>query len=215
MNPGDLAPAALSFILTLLVFSYLWKDNPLFRLAVYLFVGVSAGYVGAVAFNNVILPQMVFPLIQVATGGPLEILFLAFPPLVLGLLLFAKLTDRLNWLGTPSMGFLVGVGAAAAIGGSVVGTLFPQIDATTDLFSFNSAIVLIGTLLTLFYFHFSVRADPDQPPERNPLIETLGLGGQVFIAITFGVLFAGVYAAALTALIERLNFLVNFIFLFF
>jgi hypothetical protein len=31
----------------------------------------------------------------------------------------------------------------------------------------------------------------------------------VFIAITFGVIFAGVYSAALTALVERLVFLVT------
>jgi hypothetical protein len=35
--------------------------------------------------------------------------------------------------------------------------------------------------------------------------------GRIFIAMTFGVLFAGVYMSALTALIERLSFILNFI----
>jgi hypothetical protein len=35
--------------------------------------------------------------------------------------------------------------------------------------------------------------------------------GRIFIAITLGVLFAGVYMSALTAMIERLSFILNFI----
>ena len=33
-----------SFVVTLLIFSYIFGDNPLFRLASYAFVGVAAGY---------------------------------------------------------------------------------------------------------------------------------------------------------------------------
>jgi hypothetical protein len=49
----------------------------------------------------------------------------------------------------------------------------------------------------------------DQAAERQPWIEGLSKVGQVFIAITFGALFAGVYTAALTAFIERIQFLWN------
>jgi hypothetical protein len=35
--------------------------------------------------------------------------------------------------------------------------------------------------------------------------------GQFFIAVTFGVLFTGAYAATVSALIERLYFIWNFI----
>jgi hypothetical protein len=35
--------------------------------------------------------------------------------------------------------------------------------------------------------------------------------GSVFIAVTLGVLLAGVYSAALTALIERLHFISGFL----
>ena len=168
MSQGDLIPTVLSFLLTLLIISYVWRDNPLFRFTVYLFVGVAAGYAGAIAFNYVIYLRILFPVFQVFTSGSLETLFLVFPPLLMGLLLFAKLSPRFSWVGNPSMAFMVGVGAAAAIGGSVLGTLFPQIDATTDLFGartsseispmtalFQGTTILIGTLMTLFYFHFS------------------------------------------------------------
>ena len=52
--PLDLIVGVVAFLFTLMIFSYLIGDNPLFRVAVYIFVGVSAGYVAAVAFRQVI-----------------------------------------------------------------------------------------------------------------------------------------------------------------
>ena len=211
MSSGDLIAASVSFFLTILVLSYIWQDTPLFRLAIHLFVGVAAGYTGAVAISNVIFPQLITPILQVFGGNLLEVLVLAFPPLILGLLLFAKLSTRFTWLGNPTMAFLVGVGAAAAIGGSILGTLFPQIQASMDINSLRAVIILIGTLTTLIYFQFSTRSKQDETPRRNLVIEVIGWGGQAFIAITFGVIFAGIFSAALTALIERVTFLLNFV----
>ena len=215
MSPGDFAPALVSFLLTLMVGSYVIRDNPLFRIALHLFIGVSAGYAGAVALNGVILPQLIGPFFQFFDGGSLDVLILALPPLFLGLLLFAKLNNRLAWLGTPTMAFLVGVGAAAAVGGAVLGTLFPQVEAAANLVDLETGIALLGTIVTLIYFQFSVRAAPDETPQRNQVVEVIGWGGQAFIAVTFGVIFAGVYTAALTALIERVGSVLDFINLFF
>ena len=52
------------FVLTLMVFSYIFGDNFLFRLASYLFVGVSGGYVGALVIDQVILPRLIYPLLE-------------------------------------------------------------------------------------------------------------------------------------------------------
>jgi hypothetical protein len=70
--------------------------------------------------------------------------------------------------------------------------------------------MLVGTITTLVYFHFGARSTPDGP-QRSKLVIVLGWIGQIFIAITLGVLFAGVFAAAMTALIERLNFIWSFL----
>ena len=127
------------------------------------------------------------------------------------------------------MAFLVGVGAAVTIGGAMLGTLIPQANATIDGFDlrlagvngFNTAfiflngvVVLVGVIGTLAYFHFGARQKTDGSVKRNILVESLTWIGRVFIAITFGVLFAGVYMAALTALIERMDSLRSFVFLF-
>jgi hypothetical protein len=128
--------------------------------------------------------------------------------------------------GNVSMAYLVGVGAAVAIGGALLGTLFPQVEATINLFDLqigqesgssiifqfvNGSIILVGALTTLAYFHFGISAGADQPSHRPPWIEWMAQAGKIFIAIAFGVLFAGVYSAALVALIERLYFIVDFV----
>jgi hypothetical protein len=211
MSLDGLIPLIISFALTLMVLSYLWKDNPLFRLGVYLFIGVAAGYTAAVVVNSVVTPKMVLPFFDLFSGSATDILVRTVPPVILGLLLFAKLSPRYAWLGSPSMGFLVGVGAAAALGGAVLGTLFPQIQATASLASSQAFVILAGTVLTLLYFQFSTLKERSGPPWLAKAIEAMRWGGQLFIAITFGVLFAGVYSAALSAMIERLNFLVTFV----
>ena len=48
------------------------------------------------------------------------------------------------------------------------------------------------------------------PYGRLRLIEFCASVGRIFIGITLGTIFAGVYAAALTALIERISALINF-----
>jgi len=214
----DLVTGIFSFLLTLMILSYLIGDNPAFRVAVYIFVGVSAGYVAAVAWWQVLYPKVFVPLLF---GSFLDHL-LALVPLILGVLLLMKLSPRTAWLGTPSVAFLVGVGAAVAVGGAVMGTLIPQTQASFNVFIptsagesflvrlFFGAIMLVGTITTLVYFHFGAKATAGGP-QRNKLVIWLGWIGQVFIAMTLGLLFAGVFAAALTALIERLNFIWYFL----
>lgn len=222
LSPTDLVGALLGFVLTLCIFSYIFGDNVLFRLAISIFIGVAAGYASVVAWYNVIWPQLVLPLV---TGSSNERLLALFP-LVLGVLLLTKTSSRLAVLGNPAMAYLVGVGAATAVGGAILGTIFPQALASINLYDLqaaqqngvsvpilmvNGSIVLVGTLATLVYFHFGARPRLDQTPERSPLVEALAWVGQIFIAITLGALFAGVYAAALSALVERLSFLVQFL----
>jgi len=205
------------FLLTLMILSYLIGDNPLFRFAVYLFIGVSSGYAATVIVYYVLLPK----LNQFQTNDVNQ-LILGVIPLILGATLLAKLSPRISWIGNFAMAMLVGVGAAAVVGGALLGTLIPQAQASIDAFDLRSSaspalkfieavVMLTGTVLTLAAFHFGAKRAPDGTPKRNILLEWVARFGRLFIAITFGVLFAGVYLAALTAMIERLSSVINFI----
>ena len=70
---------------------------------------------------------------------------------------------------------------------------------------------MLGTVTTLIYFHYGTLQAPGLTNQRAPFIETIGKIGKVFLAITFGALYAGVYLSALAALVERLTFLWDFL----
>ncbi len=206
------------FALTLLIIVgyLLGENNFLFRVASYLFVGVAAGYIFVLTIYQVLIPRLIRPILS----GEFQQIVLAVVPLVLSLLLLAKLSPRLSGLGTIPMAYLVGVGAAIAIGGAVLGTLLTQTLATINLFSLaggdgaspamqlaDAGFALVGTLSALAYFHFGAKIRRNQPPARPGLVNAAAQLGSLFIALTLGSLFAGVFTAALTALIQRLDFL--------
>ena len=208
----------ISFVLTLLVFSFLLGgDNPFFRFVSSLLIGMTAGYFTVVIIYQVILARLAVPLLQ---GSRLTLI-----PLLLSGLLWMKLSPRLSRLGNPSMALLVGVGAAVAVGGAVLGTLFGQVKGALTFFDVAASqpqssralliiegfFFLIGTLTTLFYFHFSARKVKGKEPRPHWFIGLLASIGKVFIAVTLGAVFAGVLTAAITALVERADFLVGLI----
>ena len=209
--------------LTIMVFLYLFiGDNALFRIVTYTFIGVASGYVAVIILFQVLVPRLIDPLL----GGQLFVLI----PLLLGALLLFKLSPRLSFLGTWSMAVLVGVGAAVAVGGAIFGTLFGQVGGTIGIFPrlgdlgaamqqglladwvaqlMEGFFVLIGAICTLAFFHFGAPNRPNQPVRRTRFVEILGLIGQVFIGITLGATFAGVYIASISAFIERLSSMIN------
>lgn len=218
----DLITGLLSFVFTLFIFSYLIGDNPLFRIAVYIFVGVSSGYIASIAWWQVIWPRLINPLIF---GSMLEKGFMLVP-LIGAILIFMKILPRMAGMARFAMAFMVGVGAAVTIYGAVAGTLIPQVLGTINIFDllaasarnvspiesiFNGSVILAGTIFTLTYFHFGARPKADGSTQRIRLIELFAWVGRIFIGITLGTVFAGVYAAALTAFIERIISLINFI----
>jgi hypothetical protein len=221
INLSDQIGMVVGFLLTLSVFSYLLRDNALFRLAIHIFIGVAAAYVSAVIWYNVIWPQLLLPI----SSGNLSGILLAIIPLLLSILLLFKAFPRLAQAGSPALAFMVGVGAAIAIGGAIVGTIVPQVLASINslgpqaaqpgpsdawMNSINGGVLLIGTLSSLAYFHFSTRRKDNQPSARAGWIEEIAGIGRIFIAITLGAIFAGVYAASMAALVERLSFFVQF-----
>jgi len=211
----DVIWTLVSLILTLFIFSYLFGDNPVFRFATAIFIGAAAGYFAVVIIYQVLLPRLVVPLIQGST--------LAFVPLVLSGLLLTKLSPRMGRLGNIPMAVLVGAGAAIAIGGAALGTIFGQVKASIALFGSQPAqsatpgwlmllegiFLLLGTVSALAYFNFGAREKPGEAPKRTWLSASLSGIGQFFIALTLGAIFAGVLTAGLTALVERADFILQ------
>jgi hypothetical protein len=211
----DLLWTLVSLLLTLFIFSGLFGDNGVFRFATALFIGAAAGYFAVVILYQVLLPKLVAPLIQ---GSQM-----ALVPLVLSGLLLTKLSPRLGRLGNVSMAVLVGSGAAIAVGGAALGTIFNQVGATINAFRVQPAsagasaglqlleavFLLVGTVTTLAYFNFGAVQRADQELRRRRVSTVFAGIGQFFIAVTLGAIFAGVLSAGLSALVVRADFIIT------
>ncbi len=215
---GDLIWGAIGFILSILVFSYLIGDNFLFRLAIHLFIGVSAGVVAVMVLYQVIYPRLVLPFIN----GTSTQKVITTIPLLLGILLLLKASPKTSAAGRFSTAYLLGMAVAITIGGTILGTLFPQVLSTIEPFGTNysasdkmeGALILIATISSLLYFYFGAHLEMGRPLKRPVWIEWSAKIGQVFILITLGAIFAGVYITSISALIERFvsfwDFISNF-----
>jgi hypothetical protein len=196
---SDVATAALGFFLTVAILSYVLGDNVLFRVAAHLLIGVTAGYLAAVAWQSVLWPQLFGRMLNL--GAWLDAAL--WIPLILVLLMIGRSTPRLSVLGSLPMAFLVGLAAAVAVGGQDSGGgVFLDLEG-----ALSNIIILIGTVTTLAYFHFGARPRAGQAPARPAWVAPLAHVGEIFLAVAFGALYAGALAASLTALIDRVSFL--------
>lgn len=215
----DLITAVIGFVFTIAILSYAVGDNPFFRTAVYIFIGVSAGYVSYIIIQQVIYGMLLAPLIY---GSDLLQKFLLVPALIMSLFLLSKLSPQTQWLGRWVVAYLAGVGTAAMVSGAVMGTLLPQTWAAMNSLAVpfsdpNIAVklvsglfTLIGTVTTLAYFQFSQpQTQPKAKDARYQLMRIINGVGEVFFAITFAALFVGVFSASLTALVDRSSAIVQ------
>ncbi len=230
-------------ILTVMVLSYIIGDNPLFRFATHVFIGVAAGYAGTIAWHNILKPNLVDPILSNGFAGLLNGYFFtnAEGRLIIGAwvhiaMLLLKLSPTTARWGSLPMAIMVGVGAAVVVGGAIMGTLIPQSSAAVNTlppipaFSqasgegigrlinwwliireplFEVIILIIGTTATFAYFQFSTKRTSTGEGKRSVLMTWIANIGQVFIAITFGTMYAGVLSATIIALSERMDFLVS------
>jgi len=206
---AELFGLGVGFVLTLAIFSYLLGDNFLYRLAVYLFVGVAAGYVTRVTVESVLLPWLRGTLLSGDAGGQ------AFGavPLVIGLLLLFR-GSRLRGLGNLSLAFIIGVGTAVALVGAVSGTLIPLAGGVVNGLRedvVNGFLVVVGVICTLLYFQFLGRRTPGTLPgaevQRALIPRAFGAVGQGVVVITLGALYGGAILTGLTIFSERLAFI--------
>lgn len=191
----------LGAFLTLCIFSFLYKDNPFYKLAEHLFVGISAGYWATLEYHNVFRPNLWDPLTR-------EGKLLLIVPFVFGLLLFSRFTKKFSWLSRWPMALIIGIYAGITIVGYGSGDLILQIQANllplwTDSWftSLNNILLTVGVVTGLIYFFFS--------KEHKG---ALGVGSKIgiwFLMISFGASFGYTVMSRMSLLIGRVYFLMG------
>lgn len=210
---NDTVGLLVGFLLTLFIYSYVIGDNPLYRLAVHILVGVSAAYAAVVVLRQVILP--VFAQLMLNPTNLDSLLWLV--PILLALLLILQRLPRFAWLGDNAIALLVGVGAAVALVGAISGTLLPQIlafggGAAGPAFTpLQGVIVAILTACTLLTFQFTGKRNEAGQWQRPLWQRGPAQVGKFVLMVTFGALFAGILSTSLILFTERVGyFLIQF-----
>jgi hypothetical protein len=215
-----------AFLLTLMVLSYLIGDNPLYRIAVHAFVGVAAGYTTVVVLQSVLIPRFLdlYRLVNIGINQGDWIPFtVQVIPFAFGFFILLKAVPGIAPLSNFAMAHVVGVGAALAVGGAIVGTVFGQLQASwvnplaADQVSnilLTGAQVLfgfVGAAAVLLYFSYTGKSLPNGRGERWRIMIPAAWLGQGFLAVGLAVLYAGAVAASLAILVSRVEFMYSFI----
>lgn len=181
-------------LLTLAIFSFLAGDNPIYKFAEHLLVGLSIGYALVVTIRSILLPEAVAPLMR----GE----WMALVPLILGGVMFLRFSRRLSGWSQIPLALIVGSGAGLALPAMLNARVIKQVEATVNSAgSWNGAVILIGVVATLFYFVFSRPVDGVRG--------RLAMGGRYFMMVFFGATFAYTVMSRMALLVGRLEFLLG------
>jgi len=199
--------------LTLFIFSFLYKDNPLFKLGEHLYVGISVGYSVVVVWFTVFI-RLVWQEIEKGNYEPLI-------PVVIGLLIWTRFVPKIAWLSRLAFAFVVGFGSGVAIPRTISSFILKQIEDTVnplvsmtaggislnlDLANpqsgINTIVLLIGVVSVLFYFFFSV--------EHSGAGYVAARTGVYFLMIGFGAAFGYTVMSRMSLLIGRFGDLKTF-----
>lgn len=201
---GDLIGHWIIIFITISIFSYLYADNPFYKLAEHLFIGTSIGYSLVVQYFQVIKPNLVDRLLNPGLGAARVVYVI---PLLLVVFLFAKLTPRYSWLSRIPVAFVIGFYAGQNIPAYLNSDLVQQVQST--LTSVHDAVsghapaadiagaivLLLGMLSGLVYFFFSRK-------EGGPLSHVSRVGVLVLM-VGFGASFGYTVQGRLSLAIGR------------
>ena len=207
--------AAVGLVLSLFVFSFLLRDNWLYRLAIYVFIGLTAAFTFIATVESLLPYGAAF--VRLLSGSANEIdTFPALSFITALILIIPVLIGRLPGRGI-TLGLLIAVGSAVAVLGTLTGTLLPFTLSTGAAMRngvlsgnvFNGLILLLGVVTSLLYFQFQGRRTPEGTSERSPWSQVIGGIGQVFIVLTLGALYGTAILTSLTILTARISVLVR------
>jgi hypothetical protein len=213
-------------MLTFAILSFLIKDNPLYKFAEHVFVGISAGYGVIIVWQQAVLPILLYRIFPQLGGDPtVHPDYWVIIPGVLGLLMVSRFIPKYAWLSRWPIAFVVGISAGASIPVVVQANILEQVYGTihpllqhrpwvlTDhpgaldlslaalLGTFNALVLLLGVICVLSYFYFS--------QEHKRLLGVSSRLGVWFLMIAFGAGFGNTVMARISLLVGRVEFLLD------
>jgi len=193
--------------LTLAIYSFLYKDNPVFKIAENLFVGVAMGYWIIITWFNILKPDvfetLIVPIFKDTGKTPQYAVII---PTILGVFMLLRFSNKLSWLSRWSFAFVVGLGAGITIPNFIHAFILKQLSFGSFITasvpdSINGFLILLGVVSVLIYFFFSM--------EHKGVIGGISKIGVWFLMIAFGASFGFTVMARMSLLIGRIQFLIR------
>jgi len=190
---------------TLALYSFLYKDNPLFKFAEHIYVGTAAAYVFGQYWFGGLFGMVIEPVFMKEDIQAYDKWLLLIPTL-LGALMLTRFSRRWAWVSRISFAFYVGVGAGLTIPRYISSFVLQQIEPTLRPLSltmegFDVLVILVGVVSVLVYFFFSV--------EHTGVVGGVSKVGIYFLMVAFGASFGYTIMARLSLLIGRVSFLLE------
>lgn len=202
-------------ICTLAIYSLLYKENPVYRVFEYMFLGLGSAYGFSFLYKDVMIPKLWDPLTQGQWWW--------FIPFLFGLLYFTVYSGRFSWMARTLIGTLMGLAAGYQFT-QVVNQYFPQIrDSFRPLTpgaveavraannvvtaqpawheAANNVVFFITLIAVMTYFFFSFE-------HRNKTVVKTAQLGRWLLMISFGTMFGSTITARAALAISRIIFIV-------
>jgi len=216
MEFGTFLWTSLGALLTLAIFSFLYKDNPFYKFAEHLVVGVSAGYWAILLWHNGLVPN----LLERLSDGDWYALWLNSSkpwyviPAILGIMMWARFSKKYSWVSRWPIALYIGIATGVAIPLEMANRVNKQLYAImTDInwgnflgngfldssAGFSDIIVFVGTIAGLIYFFFS--------KSHTGAFGVIAKIGIYILMIGFGASFGLTVMARISLFIQRIQFM--------
>ena len=191
--------------MTIAMYSFLYKDNVLFKIAEHIYVGIAAGYTINIAWYNIIWSDIVQPVFLPKIGVAAD--YSVLIPTLFGALMLTRFSSKYSWMSRISLAFVVGFGAGLSIPRYIASYLIKQIGPTmmplyhseSIMLSINAIVILIGVVSVLVYFFFSA--------EHKGGLGITAKVGIYFLMVSFGASFGYTIMGRISLLVGRMQFI--------
>ena len=207
-------------LFTLFIMSFLLRDNPMYKIAESVVVGVSAAYWMVVGFWTTLIPNLLGKLFPgwikswAMPGLDVKAELLYAIPLILGVMLLWRLSPKGSWISRWPLAFIIGTTAGIRLMGFIHADFLSQIRNTITTIWVNDAggsfifweslknlVLVIGVLSAIVYFFFSI--------EHKGFVGKTAKLGIWFLMVTFGAAFGYTVMGRIALLAIRLEFLLD------
>jgi len=192
---------------TIMILSFLYRDNPLYKIGENIFIGVALGYGWILSWEYIVDPFFIMPVKDMFV----EFHFWDITNIIwflLALTMFFRFSRKKAWVANYYFGFIFGYMAGYYIPIAIQNIMLQSTNLMTDLKleSFSEVskwiVLVFGTFAALMYFFFS-------KPHKGVLGKTARVG-IVIMMIFFGAAFGSTVMGRVSLFIDRALLLVDY-----